>query len=58
MNENTERRVREATEEDLTTGPTPETRRADGELPSDRDTSDAPTPETRDADHRADRSPT
>lgn len=42
------------TEEDLTTAPTPETRRADGEPERDRDTSDGPTPETREADRRAD----
>jgi hypothetical protein len=58
MGDNTERRVDDAVEEDLTTGPTPDTRRADGELASDRDTSDGPTPETREADRRTDRSPT
>ncbi len=39
-------------EEDLTTGPTPDSRRADGEPAQDKDTSDGPTPETREADHR------
>lgn len=37
-------------EEDLTKGPTPESRRADGEPEKDADTSDGPTPETREAD--------
>ena len=37
-------------EEDLTKGPTPESRRADGEAEGDRDTTDGPTPETREAD--------
>lgn len=58
MNDSTERRVGDAGEEDLTTGPTPDTRRADGERASDHDTSDGPTPETREADRREDRSPT
>lgn len=40
-------------EEDLTTGPTPETRRADGESEDTHDTSDGPTPETREADRRS-----
>lgn len=40
-------------EEDLTKGPTPESRRADGEPERDADTSDGPTPETRAADRRA-----
>ena len=40
-------------EEDLTTGPTPESRRADGEPAREHDTSDGPTPETREADRRA-----
>ncbi len=40
-------------EEDLSKGPTPETRRADGEPEKDRDTSDGPTPETREADRRS-----
>lgn len=44
-----ERVVRE-TEEDLTTGPTPDSRRADGEAPSEHDTSEGPTPETREAE--------
>lgn len=39
-------------EEDLSKGPTPESRRADGEPADDRDTSDGPTPETREADRR------
>ncbi len=39
-----------AGEEDLTKGPTPEARRADGEPEKDDDTSDGPTPETREAD--------
>ena len=42
-------------EEDLSKGPTPETRRADGEVENDRDTSDGPTPETREADTAAKR---
>lgn len=37
-------------EEDLTKGPTPESRRADGEAAKSDDTSDGPTPETREAD--------
>lgn len=37
-------------EEDLTKGPTPGARRADGEPERDEDTSDGPTPETREAD--------
>ena len=44
-------------EEDLTTGPTPETRAADGEPPSDHDTSDGPTPETREADRISEHRP-
>lgn len=40
-------------EEDLTTGPTPETRRADGEPERERDTSEGPTPETREAERRS-----
>ncbi len=40
-------------EEDLTTAPTPETRRADGEPAKEHDTSDGPTPETREADRRS-----
>lgn len=51
-------RSRDLREEDLTKGPTPESRRADGEPGSDHDTSDGPTPETRDAERRDDRSPT
>ena len=43
------------TDEDLSTGPTPDSRRADGEPDRERDTSDGPTPETRDADDVADR---
>lgn len=42
-----ERSSRRTVEEDLTAGPTPETRRAMGEPESDFDTSDGPTPETR-----------
>ena len=41
--------ARDVTEEDLTKGPTPETRRADGEPEGTRDTSDGPTPETRES---------
>ena len=37
-------------EEDLSKGPTPESRRADGEPEREQDTSDGPTPETREAD--------
>jgi hypothetical protein len=44
------RRVQE--EEDLTTGPTPQTRRADGEPEREHDTSEGPTPETREAQDR------
>lgn len=40
-------------EEDLTTGPTPETRRADGEPDKEHDTSEGPTPETREAEREA-----
>jgi hypothetical protein len=40
-------------EEDLTKGPTPETRDADGEPAKDADTSDGPTPETREAERRS-----
>jgi hypothetical protein len=40
-------------EEDLTKGPTPETRRADGEPPREHDTSEGPTPETREAERVA-----
>jgi len=40
-------------EEDLTKGPTPDSRRADGEPENDADTSDGPTPETREADRKA-----
>ena len=39
-------------EKDLTKGPTPEIRRADGEPARDDDTSDGPTPETREAVQR------
>lgn len=42
-------------EEDLTKGPTPESRRAEGEPARDDDTSDGPTPETRDAERRDER---
>ena len=40
-------------EEDLTTAPTPETRRADGEAEREHDTSEGPTPETREAERRS-----
>lgn len=40
-------------EEDLTTAPTPETRRADGEPEREHDTSEGPTPETREAERRS-----
>ena len=40
-------------EEDLTTAPTPETRRADGEPEKEHDTSEGPTPETREAERRS-----
>jgi hypothetical protein len=46
---------RDLPEEDLTTGPTPDSRRADGEPEREQDTSDGPTPETREADEVADR---
>lgn len=52
MSQDDEKRLHE---EDLTKGPTPTTRRADGEPADDDDTSDAPTPETREADHEAER---
>ncbi len=39
-------------EKDLTMGPPPEIRRADGEPARDDDTSDGPTPETREAVQR------
>ena len=42
-------------EEDLTKGPTPETRGADGEPDREHDTSEGPTPETREADREAER---
>lgn len=41
------------TEEDLTKGPTPETRRADDESKREHDTSEGPTPETREAERRS-----
>lgn len=40
-------------EEDLTKGPIPETRRADGEPEREHDTSEGPTPETREAERRS-----
>jgi hypothetical protein len=40
-------------EEDLTKGPTPESRRADGEPAREHDTSEGPTPETREAERRS-----
>jgi hypothetical protein len=46
---------RDLPEEDLTTGPTPDSRRADGEPDREHDTSDGPTPETREADEVTDR---
>lgn len=46
-------RIRREGEEDLSKGPTPETRKADGEPEREHDTTDGPTPETREAD-RAD----
>jgi hypothetical protein len=44
---NNEKNDSAAAEEDLTKGPTPETRRATGEPEDLSDTSDGPTPETR-----------
>ncbi len=44
---------RRAEEEDLSTGPTPETRRAEGEPEREHDTSEGPTPETREAERRS-----
>ena len=46
---------RRTPEEDLSKGPTPDSRRADGEPDREHDTSDGPTPETREADKAADR---
>lgn len=46
-----------AGEEDLTTAPTPETRRAAGEPDKEHDQTEGPTPETREADREADRRP-
>ena len=40
-------------EEDLSKGPTRESRRADGEPDREHDTSEGPTPETREADQVA-----
>ena len=40
-------------EEDLATGPTPETRRDTGEQEDTHDTSEGPTPETREAERLA-----
>lgn len=40
-------------EEDLTTAPTPDTRRADGEPEKEHDTSEGPTPGTREAERRS-----
>jgi len=40
-------------EEDLSTAPTPETRRADDEPEREHDTSEGPTPETREAERRS-----
>ncbi len=42
-------------EEDLSKGPTPDSRRADGEPEREHDTSEGPTPETREAEKAADR---
>jgi hypothetical protein len=43
---------RKTDEEDLSKGPTPDTRRAEGEQEKEHDTSEGPTPETREADRR------
>lgn len=40
-------------EEDLSTGPTPETRRADDEPEREHDTTEGPTPETRESERRS-----
>lgn len=40
-------------EEDLSKGPTPETRREDDEPEREHDTSEGPTPETREAERRS-----
>lgn len=42
-------------EEDLSKGPTPDSRRADGEPDRDHDTTEGPTPETREAEQETDR---
>ena len=42
-------------EEDLSKGPTPDSRRADGEPDREHDTSEGPTPETREAEQETDR---
>jgi hypothetical protein len=47
-----ERDPRREPEEDLTEGPTPTVRRAEGEPEEERDTSDGPTPETREAERQ------
>jgi hypothetical protein len=39
-------------EEDLTEGPTPPVRRAEGEPPEEHDTSEGPTPPTREAERQ------
>jgi len=39
-------------EEDLTVGPTPDSRRSDGESARDHSTGDGPTPEAAEADRR------
>jgi hypothetical protein len=50
MNDSTDKRHDSETEEDLSKGPTPKTRRADGEPEQEHDTSEGPTPETREAE--------
>ena len=40
-------------EEDLSKGPTPETREAEGEPRREHDTSEGPTPQTREAERRS-----
>lgn len=42
-----------AEEEDLSKGPTPESRRAEGEPPAEHDQTEGPTPRTREADRHS-----
>jgi hypothetical protein len=53
MNDEEKRDEKKRGEEDLTKGPTPDTRRADGEPEKEHDTSEGPTRETREAERRS-----